>query len=148
MNTVSVTGKKWLLKTYNEKNRIFIKDNFLLDDITSKLLTIRKIKNDNINNFLNPLLKNNLPNPNVLQDMGKSVERTFESIVNNEKVGIFGDYDVDGATSTALLCNYFKLIKNNFEIYIPDRRNEGYGPSIEGFKKLIDSNVKIIFTVD
>ena len=68
--------------------------------------------------------------------------------MKNEKIGIFGDYDVDGASSTALLGNYFKKINQPFHIYIPDRKLEGYGPSIESFKNLIDLKVKIIITVD
>ena len=80
--------------------------------------------------------------------MTKSTLRTLNAIQNNEKIGIFGDYDVDGATSTALLGRYFDKLKLNYEIYIPDRKNEGYGPSISGFKNLIEKNVNLIFTVD
>ena len=80
--------------------------------------------------------------------MNKSTLRTVKAITEGEKVGIFGDYDVDGASSTALLGNFFSELKLDFEIYIPDRRKEGYGPSIESFKKLIDKNIKLIFTVD
>ena len=81
-------------------------------------------------------------------DMEKTTLRTVEIISKKEKVGIFGDYDVDGASSTALLGNYFSQINIDFEIYIPDRKKEGYGPSIKSFKELIDKKVKVIFTVD
>ena len=74
--------------------------------------------------FLNPSIKNFLPNPNNLLDMDKSTERTFEAILKKEKIGIFGDYDVDGATSTALLGNYFSQLNLNYEIYIPDRKKK------------------------
>ena len=80
--------------------------------------------------------------------MEKSTLRTLDAILKEEKIGIFGDYDVDGATSTALLGNYFNELDLDYEIYIPDRKKEGYGPSIESFEKLINNNVKIIFTVD
>ena len=80
--------------------------------------------------------------------MEKSTLRTVKAINKNEKIGIFGDYDVDGATSTALLGNYFSELNLDYEIYIPDRKKEGYGPSIKSFKELINKNVKIIFTVD
>ena len=80
--------------------------------------------------------------------MEKSTFRTIKAIKNNEKIGILGDYDVDGATSTALLGRYFDEINISYEIYIPDRKLEGYGPSIKGFDKLINSKSKIIFTVD
>ena len=146
--SLSLSGKNWVLKKYNQEDISFIKDNYALDEITSKLLSIRKIKKEEIVSFLNPLIKNVLPNPNNLIDMQKSTLRTTKAISNNEKIAIFGDYDVDGATSTALLGNYFSKLNLDYEIYIPDRKNEGYGPSIESFKKLINKKVKIIYTVD
>ena len=148
MNTLSISGKNWILKKYNQEEISFLKDNFFLDEITSKLLSIRKIKKEDIKSFLNPSIKNFLPNPNTLLDMEKATLRTSKSINKKEKVGIFGDYDVDGATSTALLGKYFTELKIPYEIYIPDRKKEGYGPSIKSFKELIDKGVKIIFTVD
>ena len=148
MNSLSISGKNWILKQYNEDNLTFLKENFSLDEITSKLLSIRKIKKEDINSFLNPSIKNFLPNPNNLVDMKKSTLRTVKAICKKEKIGIFGDYDVDGATSTAILGNYFSDLSLNYEIYIPDRKKEGYGPSVEGFKELINKNVKLIFTVD
>ena len=148
MNSVSVTGKNWILKKFDQEKIIYLKDNFSLDEITAKLLVLRNIKKEDINSFLNPSIKNFLPNPNTLLDMEKSSLRTLKAISNKEKIGVFGDYDVDGATSTALLGRYFDELKLNYEIYIPDRKTEGYGPSIKAFKQLIENNVKIIFTVD
>ena len=148
MNQISVSGKNWILNKFNNEDINFYKDNFFLDEITSKLLSIRNIEKTTISNFLNPSIKNSLPNPNSLKDMDKATKRTIDAIINNEKIGIFGDYDVDGATSTALLGNYLKSINQIYEIYIPDRKLEGYGPNIAGFKKLIESNSKLIFTVD
>ena len=148
MNSVSVTGKNWIFKKFDQEKIVYLKDNFSLDEITAKLLVIRNIKKEDINSFLNPSIKNFLPNPNCLLDMEKSSSRTVEAIKNKEKIGVFGDYDVDGATSTALLGKYFEELKLTYEIYIPDRKTEGYGPSIKGFKELIEKDVKIIFTVD
>ncbi|MBD1146221.1 single-stranded-DNA-specific exonuclease RecJ [Pelagibacterales bacterium SAG-MED28] len=148
MNSLSISGKNWILKKYNKEVLTFIKETFSLDEITSKLLSIRDIKKEEIDSFLNPSIKNFLPNPNNLIDMEKSTLRTVEAISNNEKIGIFGDYDVDGASSTALLGNYFNELNLNYEIYIPDRKKEGYGPSIKSFTELLKKNVKIIFTVD
>ena len=75
--------------------------------------------------------------------MEKSAKRTVQAIKNKHKVGIFGDYDVDGASATALLANFFSKINICHEIYIPDRKTEGYGPSIEFYQKLIDNGVKL-----
>ena len=98
--------------------------------------------------FLTPSIRNFLPNPKIINDMEKSTIRTLQAISKKNKIGIFGDYDVDGAAATALLANYFSNINLPFEIYIPDRKKEGYGPSVDSFKKLINKGVKIIFTVD
>ena len=148
MKSLSLSGKKWILKKFDQSDLSFIKENFYLDEITSKLLSIRKINRKDVYGFLNPSIKNFLPNPNDLIDMKKSTLRTIEAIKNKEKIVIFGDYDVDGATSTALLGNYFSELKIDYEIYIPDRKKEGYGPSIESFEKLINKKVNLIFTVD
>ena len=79
--------------------------------------------------------------------MKKSSLRTVKAIKNREKIGIFGDYDVDGASATALL-KFFSSMNMPLEIYIPDRRKEGYGPTNNAFQKLINSGVSLIYTVD
>ena len=124
-------------------------DDFLISEIVAKLLSIRKENIEDINLFLNPKIKNFLPNPFHLKDMKNAVERTYYALCNEQTLGIFGDYDVDGATSTALLSIYFKSLNSkNKKTYIPDRKNEGYGPSIPAFEKLISLGCKIIFAVD
>ncbi len=148
MNNSSVLGKDWISKGYSEERVNFLKDNFDLSEIVSKLIAIRNIKLNEVKLFLNPKIKNLLPNPFILKDMEKAVDRTIKGIQNKEKIGIFGDYDVDGATSTAILGNYFNEINQEVEIYIPDRKTEGYGPSKKGFEKLILGGSKLIFTVD
>ena len=145
MKSLSVSGKNWILSEYKQEDLTFIKENFSLDEITSKLLSIRNIKKEEISSFLDPSIKNFLPNPNNLLDMEKSTLRTVEALSNNEKVGIFGDYDVDGASSTALLGNYFSELNLDYEIYIPDRKKEGYGPSVKSFEELIKKKSKYNF---
>ena len=148
MNLVSVRGKNWISKEFNSDDIDFFKTNYFLDEIVAKLLSIRKIKKEEIKLFLEPSIKNILPNPFVLKDMDKSIERTIRAINNNEKIGIFGDYDVDGATSTAILGQYFRSVKINFEIHIPDRKKEGFGPNEKAFLNFINLGVSLIFTVD
>lgn len=148
MKELSISGKKWIYKKFDVSYINFLKENYLLDEITAKLLSIRNIKSEYIETFLKPSIKNQIPNPNILKDMERTTTRLLEAIREREKIGIFGDYDVDGATSTALIGNYFKMIKQNFEVYIPDRKSEGYGPSVKSFQRLIEKKVKLIITVD
>jgi len=148
MNTVSVSGKNWISKEFNSEDINFFKTNYFLDEIVAKLLSIRKIKKEDVQFFLKPLIKNTLPNPYILKDMDLAIERMEGAIFNKEKIGIFGDYDVDGATSTSVLGQYFELLNIPFEIYIPDRKTEGFGPNETAFSKLIDLGVNLIFTVD
>ena len=148
MKYVSVSGKNWILKKFDSIDIKKYTENHSLSEIAAKLLSIRKNNIENIDLYLNPTIKNLLPNPFSLKDMNRAVDRTYESIIKNEKIGVFGDYDVDGATSTALLYKYFLLLKQKIITYIPDRKKEGYGPSNESINKLINLGAKVIFTVD
>jgi single-stranded-DNA-specific exonuclease len=148
MNLESVSGKNWISKKFNTDDINFFKTNYFIDEIVAKLLSIRKIRKDEIKLFLDPSIKNILPNPFILKDMDKAIERTVTAVLKKEKVGIFGDYDVDGATSTAVLGQYFNSLNIDYEIYIPDRKNEGFGPNEKAFLKFINLGVNLIFTVD
>ena len=148
MSFTSVSGKNWIFKKFNSSDIKEYSEDYSLNEIVAKLLSIRKKNIEDISLFLNPTIKNLLPNPLRLKDMENAVERTYQSIKKRELIGVFGDYDVDGATSTALLTRYFLSINQKIQIYIPDRKKEGYGPSVEGFNNLIKLGTKIIFTVD
>ena len=148
MNFTSVSGKNWIFNKFNSSDIKKYSEDYSLNEIVAKLLSIRKKNIEDIGLFLNPTIKNLLPNPLCLKDMENATERTYQSIKRSELIGIFGDYDVDGATSTALLTRYFLSINQKIKTYIPDRKREGYGPSIEGFNNLIKLGTKIIFTVD
>ena len=148
MNVHSVSGKNWTSKEFNSDEVDFFKTNYFLDEIVAKLLSIRKIKKEEVEFFLKPTIKNILPNPYVLKDMDNAIARAEKAILNTEKIGVFGDYDVDGATSTAILGKYFELLNIPFEIYIPDRQKEGFGPNEKAFLEFINLGVNLIFTVD
>ena len=148
MSFSSVSGKNWLFKEFNSSDITKFSESYALTEIVAKLLSIRKRNIENIYLFLNPKIKNLLPNPLHLKDMKSAIDRACSSIVKGELIGIFGDYDIDGASSTALLARYFLSINQNIQTYIPDRQKEGYGPSVEGFNTLIHHGAKIIFTVD
>ena len=128
--------KKWIYKN-SDTDKIKNQRNIQLGWNFSKVNFSEKYWIKWTSNFINPQLKNTLPNPNILKDMDKSVLKTVDLIKKNKRLGIFGDYDVDGASSAALLASYFNCINRQYEIYIPNRKLEGYGPSIKGFEKLI-----------
>jgi len=148
MNFSSVSGKNWLFKKFDSSDVNKFSENFSLSEIVARLLSIRKKNIDDVGLFLDPKIKNLLPNPLRLKDMRTAVERTYKCILKHELIGIFGDYDVDGASSTALLARYFLAINKKIKTYIPDRQRDGYGPNNAAFKSLIDNGSKIIFTVD
>ncbi|MAV87090.1 MAG: single-stranded-DNA-specific exonuclease RecJ [Rhodospirillaceae bacterium] len=144
----SLSGKCWVEKNYNERNSLALSQKFSLPEIIGRLLDSRGIGHDGVNNFLEPRLSSSLPNPSHLIDLNVGVKRIIEAINLGDKITIFGDYDVDGATSTALLVRYFNLIGIDCGIYIPDRIKEGYGPNINAFKRLINDGTKLLITVD
>ena len=148
MSFSSVSGKNWLFKKFDSSDVTKFSELYSLTETVAKLLSIRKKNIGDINLFLSPKIKNLLPNPLHLKDMNKAIDRTYKSIIKNELIAIFGDYDVDGASSTAILSRYFLSIKQKIHTYIPDRQKEGYGPNAEGFEYLIKLGSKIIFTVD
>ena len=121
----------WKIKDIDEHHVIRIAQKYNISLILAKLLILRKIKENEIENFLNPNFHNNIPNPFELKDMKKSVDRTFFAVSKKQKIGIIADYDVDGATSAAIIFNFFSLINYKVTIKIPDRLSEGFGPNLE-----------------
>ena len=147
-NFYSLTNKKWSLKKYNEKDVDYITQSHDVSPLVAKLLSIRNVNYKDIQSYINPSLKNSIPDPSTLTDMDIACERIFKAILDEDRISIFGDYDVDGSTSTSILVNYFRQISINLDFHIPDRFTEGYGPSINSFSKFKSQNTKVIITVD
>ena len=144
----SVLGKKWAFSATDERLAQGISQSFGLPEILGRLLVARGVSFDEVENFLNPALKTQLPDPNILQDMDKAAERIAEAIEKKQRVAVFGDYDVDGATSSALLRRFFKSVGAELRIYIPDRITEGYGPNAPALLKLKEEGINVVITVD
>lgn len=132
-----------MTKSYKAKERV--SENF-----TEQLLHNRGIKTEEEQqNFLNPDFRKHLHDPFLLPDMQKAVDRILFAIKNNERIGIWSDYDADGIPGGAILHDFFKLIGFlNFINYIPDRHTEGYGLNTEGLEELAQDNVKLLITID
>lgn len=139
----------WKLNQYDERKSLAIYQKLGLSEILSRLLSMKDIEIDDIHNFLNPTLKNSMTDPCKLFDMQKGIDAVYNSIINKERICVFGDYDVDGVSSSALMKNFFDLINVQSIIYIPDRIQEGYGPNSKAFIKLKNSmKIDLVLTVD
>lgn len=140
--------RNWLLKEFNKNRVIEISKEFHVSPLISIILYNRGITEArDIEEFLNCSI-GNLHDPYLLKDMDKAVLRIREARKNNEKVTIYGDYDVDGITSIAIL--YKHLTEMGFEVdyYVPDRIQEGYGVNREALDKIKSSGTKVVITVD
>jgi single-stranded-DNA-specific exonuclease len=119
-----------------------------LPEIIGRLLAARDVTLDEAPDVLNPTLRALCPDPASFSDMEKAAERIGHAILTGEKVAIFGDYDVDGASSSALFRRFLAAHGLDARIYIPDRVTEGYGPNRAAIASLIDDGAKLIVTVD
>lgn len=145
----SVLGKTWHLKEVSEQQVSQMLQRIEgLSDISARLLVLKGLIADNALSFLEPKLKDTLPDPFHLIDMEKAVTRIITAITNKEKICIFGDYDVDGATSSAMLKRFLSSLECEVEVYIPDRILEGYGPSNMAIQKIQDTGSTLLITVD
>ncbi|MBY0580326.1 MAG: single-stranded-DNA-specific exonuclease RecJ, partial [Rickettsiales bacterium] len=139
----------WKLQEQSEKDVLHFIQKFGISDIIARVLLNRGINDaESVQNFLYPKIKNLMPNPFLMKDMDKAANRIVESIKAKEKIVIYADYDVDGATSSAVLKRFFYALGLETTVYIPCRFKEGYGPNKEAFKKLIDKGNDLIITVD
>ncbi len=140
--------RNWLLKEFDKNRVVEISKEFQISPLTSIILYNRGITDSNeISEFLNSNF-DNLHDPYLLKDMDKAVTRIRRAKENNEKITIYGDYDVDGITSIAIL--YKHLTEMGFEVsyYIPDRIQEGYGVNREALDKISSNGTKVLITVD
>lgn len=120
----------------------------LEDDIVTQLLLARGVARDDLERHRSPTLRTFLPDPSAFRDMDAAAERLAEAVLGHETVTIYGDYDVDGATSAALLVRLLRMLGHEARYYIPDRLLEGYGPSGEALVRLAEEGSSLIVTVD
>ncbi len=117
-------------------------------DIVAQLLLSRGVPADDLDRHRNPSLRAFLPDPSRFRDMDRAAERLAEAVIKREALTVYGDYDVDGATSAALLIRLIRALGHEAGYYIPDRLLEGYGPSGEALVKLAEQGSSLIVTVD
>jgi Single-stranded DNA-specific exonuclease len=144
----SLSNKFWKEIKTNQNQIERLSQQKSLSNIFAKLLVARNINEDNLEKFLKPDIVTDVPNPFELKDMKKGVNRCLEALINNQKVGIIADYDVDGSTSASILYKFLKNYSSNIVCKIPNRLSEGYGPNTRIMHEMLKENVELVFTLD
>lgn len=144
----SLTGKRWEARLAEPRLAQALCQQLAVPELVGRVLAGRGVLPEQAELFLQPTLREQLPDPSHLRDLDRAVERIVVALRANEKVAVFGDYDVDGATSSALLQRFFEAIGRDLTVYIPDRLAEGYGPNAPALLRLRDAGVSLVLTVD
>ncbi len=143
----SFNSYRWVQKPYPENEAEKLLRQFDLPLIVGQILASRNIISEQAEAFLYPSLKKHLPDPSALKDMDKGAKRVAVALRNHEKIAIFGDYDVDGATSSSLLYLFLKEVGAEVILHIPNR-DDGYGPNLAAMEDFINNDVRLLITVD
>ena len=144
----SLTGRRWQQSAADSRLALSISQRHALPEMVGRVLAARGIGLEQAPSFLNPTLRDLLPDPLGLKDMDKAAGRLADAIAGGQTIGVFGDYDVDGATSAALLLRYFSALGARVAVHIPDRMTEGYGPNAPALLKMQAAGANVVVTVD
>ena len=143
--THSILGQPWRWRGSGADGR---DAHFQPDDLVAGLLMARGVPRDAVDAHRTPTIRGFMPDPSIFRDMDRAAERLADAVAADEPVTIFGDYDVDGATSAALLIRLLRDLGLRPQAYIPDRLMEGYGPSGEALVRIAAGGARLIVTVD
>ena len=144
----SFSGLNWRPRLDDDREAMMLAQRMDLPEVLGRALAGRGIGAEDAELFLNPSLKRQLPDPAHLRDMDAAAARIADAVVAGEGIAIFGDYDVDGATSSSLLVRFFRSLGVAARSYIPDRIKEGYGPNSAAMIRLAEDGAAVIVTVD
>ncbi|WP_142416729.1 single-stranded-DNA-specific exonuclease RecJ [Bartonella massiliensis] len=146
----SACGQAWrdALDRQGINNARAIAQKFGFPDQLARVLSARDVDEAEAVAFINPTLRTLMPDPESFVDMQCAAERIVKALLNQEQVAVFGDYDVDGACSSALIARFFRYFGVEVKIYIPDRIVEGYGPNEQAMRMLVQEGARLIITVD
>jgi single-stranded-DNA-specific exonuclease len=144
----SFSGRRWVLRGSDDERARALSRDAGISLVLAELLVARGIGADAVAEYLNPTLRNLLPEPLLLKDMQRAIERVRLAMEGQERIAVFGDYDVDGSSSAALLVNFFAALGTNVRLYVPDRLTEGYGPSASALLALKGEGISLVITVD
>ncbi|HWA03466.1 MAG TPA: single-stranded-DNA-specific exonuclease RecJ [Rhizomicrobium sp.] len=144
----SFAGRKWILRDAGDERAGALVRAAGVSPVLARLLAARGIDLQTVEDVLHPTLKRLLPEPNSLLNMERAVDRAADALERGERIAVFGDYDVDGACSSALLHDLFSGFGAPPRLYIPDRMTEGYGPTAGALLRLKDEGADLVITVD
>jgi single-stranded-DNA-specific exonuclease len=144
----SFTDRRWIARNYDERTTLALAQRFSLPDVIARSLSARGIDLDTAASFLEPRLRDLLPDPSLFKDMDVAAARLLQAVQNDEKIAVYGDYDVDGATSSALLIRFIRATGRDIRLYVPDRLKEGYGPNSAAMQALAAEGIKLLICVD
>ncbi len=145
---LSLTGRTWHYKNPEPRIAQGIAQKHDLPQIVASLMAIRGIGIDTAADFLTPTLKSLLPDPSILRDMDRAAERLAHAVQHHETVAVFGDYDVDGACSAAIIVSTLRTLGCTVLHHVPDRLKEGYGPNGPALQSLHAQGATLIVCVD
>ena len=143
--TRSILGQPWRWRALAADAR---DPGFQPDDLVTQLLLARGVARDDLDANRTPSIRGFMPDPSIFNDMDKAARRLADAVLAGEAVTVFGDYDVDGATSAALMIRLLRGLGLDPQAYIPDRLMEGYGPSGEALVRIAQGGATLIVTVD
>lgn len=146
----SVTGRAWTdrLDAATTRTATAIAQRTGISEILARIMAARGVGIDDAPKYLEPTIRDLMPDPSTLAAMDPLADRIAKAIADNESIALFGDYDVDGACSCALMARYLAHFGIEAQVHIPDRIFEGYGPNIGAMDKLIDGGATLIITLD
>ncbi len=145
---ISVTGRRWLARPCDDRMAVAIAQAHGLPELAARILAGRGVRIDAVEAHLAPTLRNFLPDPAALRDMDTASARIARAVTEGERIALFADYDVDGATSSALLLRFLRSVGSDAILYVPDRVLEGYGPNAAAFGTLAAMGATLVITLD
>ena len=146
----SIKGKIWRMPSVDENRVQMLVNGHGLPEMVARLLVLRDLDGGDVDGFLNPTLAKHFPDPMSLKNMDAATDFLVEAIQSKRKIGILADFDVDGATSCAVLTRFLRAVTDETDIpfFIPDRLRDGYGPSAKGFDQLKEQGAEIVLILD
>ena len=144
----SVLGRPWRERPCDARLALALSQSLDVPEVLGRVLAARGVGLEDGAQYLSPTLRALMPDPATVRDMDRACDRLAKAVMDDEAIAVFGDYDVDGATSAALLARFFRAAGREITLYVPDRLKEGYGPNATALRSLAAAGARVVVTVD